>query len=140
MPPHDARVDSPAKGGTVMRSHSPAAATDVVRARRFELVDEAGQVRAVLGNLAHDPHTYWPSLTLRNAQGRDRVWLAVHDFGPQLAFDLGGNTVAVLEVQDPHAESSAPGVSLTVCDADGAPAFGWHIGLNGDVEFHGPTS
>ena len=120
---------------------SPAMPAEFVRARRFELVDDAGQVRAVLGNLAHDSHAaYWPSLTLRNAHGRDRVWLAVHDFGPQLAFDLGGNTVAILQVDDPQAGSSEPGVHLTVCDADGAPVFGWHVSLEGDVDFEGPTS
>ena len=120
---------------------SPAVPTEVVRARRFELVDDAGQVRAILGNLACDSHAaYWPSLTLRNAQGRDRVWLAVHEAGPQLSFDLGGNTVAILEVHDPQAGSSAPGVHLTVCDADGAPVFGWHVNLEGEVEFEGPTS
>lgn len=123
------------------RNDSPAVPTDVVRARRFELVDDSGQVRAVLGNLAHNSHAaYWPSLTLRNAHGRDRVWLAVHEFGPQLAFDLGGNTVAVLEVHDPQPESSAPGVSLTLCDANGAPLFGWDVNGEGDVEFRGPTS
>lgn len=120
---------------------SPAAPADVVRARRFELVDDSGQVRAVLGNLARDAHAaYWPSLTLRTAYGRDRVWLAVHDYGPQLAFDFGGNTVAILEVHDPQPESSAPpGVSLTLCDADGGPVLGWDVNGEGDVEFRGPA-
>lgn len=119
---------------------SPAPA-DVVRARRFELVDEAGSVRAVFGNLARDSDAdYWPGLTLRNASGRDRVWLMVHDLGPELVFDLGGNVVAVLEVLDPGTETSTPGVNLTVCDANGAPVFGWHVSVDGDIELLGPTS
>ncbi|MGH2754215.1 MAG: hypothetical protein ACRDLB_07240 [Actinomycetota bacterium] len=119
---------------------SPAAPTNVVRARRFELVDDSGQVRAVLGDLATDPDAYWPGLTLRSASVRDRVWLMVHNLGVELAFDLGGNIVAVLGVLDPGTETPVPGVSLTVCNADGVPVFGWHVNAEGNVEFLGPTS
>lgn len=124
------------------RTSDPSPApTDVVRARRFELVDEGGKVRAVLGNLARDTDAdHWPGLVLRNSSGRDRAWLMVHNLGVELAFDLGGNTVAVLEVHDPGAETLNPGVSLTVCDADGAPVLGWHVNPQGDVEFRGPTA
>ena len=119
----------------------PPAPADIVRARRFELVDDRGRVRAVLGNLVrYADDAFWPGLTLRNAHGRDRVWLMVHDLGPELCFDLGGNTVAEVGVLDPGPDTAVPGVSLTVCDADGAPVFGWHIDLQGDVEFRGPTS
>jgi hypothetical protein len=119
---------------------SPRAPADVVRARRFELVDDLGNVRAVLGNLAHDPDAdYWPGLTLRNAHGRDRVWLMVHNLGPELVFDMGGNSVVILEVHDPGTDASVPGVSLTVCDADAKPVYGWHVSV-GDVDFRGPSS
>lgn len=122
-----------------MSDPSPVPA-DVVRARRFELVDDAGQVRAVLGNLARDGDAdYWPGLVLRSTAGRDRVWLMVQHLGPELAFDAGGNSVAILEVHDPGNEGSAPGVGLTLCDADGAPVLGWHVSAGGELELRAPT-
>jgi hypothetical protein len=119
----------------------PPAPADVVRARRFELIDDSGRVRAVLGNLAREgDDAYWPGLALRDASGRDRVSLMVHNLGPELAYDFGVNIVIVLGVLDPGTEGPVPGVNLTVFDADGRPVLGWHGNADGAVDFRGPTS
>ena len=56
---------------------------DVIRARRFELVDDDGHTRAVLGRLADGS----PHIVLADTDGRMRcaVWLAPNGT-PSLAF------------------------------------------------------
>ncbi|MFA9479947.1 hypothetical protein ACERK3_16810 [Phycisphaerales bacterium AB-hyl4] len=57
---------------------------DVVRAQRFEVVDEQGRVRAVLSTLRGGGH---PTLTFLDAEGNDRINLhAVPHRGPMMEF------------------------------------------------------
>lgn len=122
-------------------SDSPDAPVDVVRAGRFELVDDGGEVRAVLGNLAlESDDDYFPGLTLRSAYGQDRVTLLVHPGGPDLEFWAAGNAVAVLGVVDEHHHAGAPGPRLVLCDEYGQVAFGWRVSPDGEVEALGPGS
>jgi hypothetical protein len=71
--------------------------TEVVRAQRFEMVDEKGRVRAVLGLLGSGEDDVY-GLRVQDEHGRARVWVA-HD-GPcaEVGLDHDGNTVAALTV------------------------------------------
>lgn len=116
-------------------TNDPHAPLDVLRARRVELVDDLGEARIVLGNLALDvDDDYWPGVAIRSPEGRDRAWLMLHADGVQLEFDMGGNVVAGLGVLDPGGESFDPGARLVLCDADGAVVVGWHISIDGTWE------
>lgn len=118
-------------------SDSRRAPLEVVRSKRFELVDDRGQVRAVLGNLALDDEAYLPGLTLLTPGGRERVWLIVHEQGPELGFDMGGNNVLVLGVIDPGRGTLRPGPYLTLCDPDGGVVREWRVDLDGELEIRG---
>ena len=84
--------------------HSP---VELVRARRFELVDEVGRVRAVLGDLSHDADE--PGLVLRARDGSERVALFLADVGPKLALAMDGNQALELGVDDVGTEALEPG-------------------------------
>jgi hypothetical protein len=71
---------------------------DVVRARRFELVDAKGDVRAVLGVVADESEASLASLTLIDSAGYPRVVLATVDETASLSFWDRGNTAASLGV------------------------------------------
>lgn len=119
--------------GTSDPTSAPSA---VVRARRFELLDDLGEVRAVLGNLAWEADTdYWPGLVLRDPGGRDRVCLMVHDMGPELEFNAEGSTVLLLGVHDLDSEAVAPGSHLKLCDSSGAVVAEWRVDPDGDLDF-----
>ncbi|MCH8236226.1 MAG: hypothetical protein IIC29_08910 [Chloroflexi bacterium] len=81
-----------AREANVVRAHKewlasldfdPAEVPDVVRAKRFELVDDDGHTRAVIGRLADGS----PHVVLADADGRMRcaIWLAPNGT-PSLAF------------------------------------------------------
>lgn len=107
----------------------------MIQARRFELLDDDGNARIVLRNLARHPDDgYWPGLVIRSPEGRDRVWLMLHSTGVDLEFDLGGNTVAVLGVLDPGEQTPYPGVHFVMCDPDGTPVVEWRVYDDGTWE------
>lgn len=106
----------------------PSAPPDLVQSRRFELVDDLGQARLVLGNLALEADDdYWPGLVIRDVDGHDRVRLMLHDNGVDLEFGIGGNTVAILGVIDPEGGFPDPGARLALCDLGGTPIVGWRV-------------
>ena len=86
-------------GYTVGRTKASSAGAEVVRAKRFELVDSKGQAYAVLAfqpNLALE--TMGPGLALHDAGGRIRALLSLNAGGnPSLRlWDEGGGMRAVL--------------------------------------------
>jgi hypothetical protein len=82
----------------------------VVTARRFELVDEQGQSRAVMAMTKEGT----PALVLSDAAGKGRAWLTLRaDGSPRLDFrDASGRLRAVV------GEST-----ITLCKRDGAVAW-----------------
>ena len=92
---------------------------EVVRARRIELVDSSGRARLTIGDLGR-----WPGagelvgLSLRDAEGHERLLLGLDGLGPSLTLVEGGNVVLHLSVDD-----AAPGggASITVADNLGRP-------------------
>jgi hypothetical protein len=93
--------------------------SEVVRARRIELVDAEGRTRLLLGDLGQ-----WPGggemvgLSMRDEHGHERLLLGLDALGPSLAFVEEGNVVLHLAVDD-----AAPGggASLSMADSRGRP-------------------
>lgn len=81
-----------------------AEASDVVRTRRIEVVDDEGRVRVLIGLLGEGEGPVF-GLVVEDAWGRTRVW-AVHDgTAGEFGLDGEGRTVAALSVDDsgdPH--------------------------------------
>lgn len=106
----------------------------VVRASRFEVVDGEGRVRAVFGLLDTVPgRPPDVGLTLLDADGRRRLWVAIEPTGPVVVVDQGGNAALELGVHDPGEDGSHVGAYIVVADRDGRPAAGWRVADDGTV-------
>lgn len=102
--------------------------TEVVRARRFELIDGSGRVRAVLGSTPRrgDQEEVF-GLELFDSHRSARAWLSHEErFGAQLAFAISGNQVLIIGTSDLEADIPA-GARVTVCDLEGASVIDWHM-------------
>lgn len=123
-------------------SDNPTTAPGVARATRVELVDADGAVRAVLGALdTPDPRSPVYGLALLDEAGRPRVWLSLDRTGPNLVFDLAGNNLLSLGVNDPAADALHVGAYVHVADIDGTAVFGCAVEDDGSVlaRLGGPT-
>lgn len=92
-----------------------AAPEPLVRARRFELVDDYGRVRAVVGDV--DPsggESYAPGFALYSDEGKERVALFLGVCGPSFAMDMAGNDALLMGVRDPDSPAWTPGPFLTL--------------------------
>ena len=123
-------------------SDTPTAVPGVVRATRVEVVDPGGRIRAVLGPL-DTPNPAAPvfGLALLDEGGRPRVWLSLDATGPAAVFDLAGNNIITLGVNDPTPDALHVGGYLHVTDLDGTPVLGWQVEEDGSVlaRHGGPT-
>jgi hypothetical protein len=115
-------------------------AVDLVRSRRVELVDDAGRVRAILGNLGGEEERALFGLALVDDNGRQRVWLSLDENGPALAFDQSGNTAIHLGVNDAAPDATHVGAVLHLCDARGNPALSWRVEDDGSVTMRASES
>jgi hypothetical protein len=105
---------------------------DVVQARRIEVLDDDGRVRVVVGRLeAPDPAIEVFGVALLDHNGRPRVWLALDATGPSQVFDLNGNNLIAVGVNDPTADALHVGAFLHVNDLDGLPVYGWEVDETG---------
>lgn len=105
---------------------------EVVRARRFELVDADGAVRAVLGDLGAGRGEVF-GLALLGAQGWARVRIELGPLGPTVALDQDGNDVIALGVHDAVADALRPGAHLQLSDRHGRPVLGWQVEADGSM-------
>lgn len=115
-------------------SDTPTTEPGVVRATRVEVVDEGGRIRAVLGPL-DTPNPAAPvfGLALLDGDGRPRVWLSLDATGPAVVFDLAGNNIITLGVNDATPDALHVGGYLHVTDLDGTPVLGWQVEEDGSV-------
>lgn len=105
------------------------APVEVVRARRIELVDAQGTVRAVVGDL-EEPDVGGEGtfgFGVLDAASRLRVWLALGPSGPVLVFDQDGNVALELGISDPADDLRHPGAHFFLASAEGEPRIGWRI-------------
>lgn len=115
-------------------SDIPTTTPGVVRATRVEVVDPGGRIRAVLGPLdTPNPASPVFGLALLDDGGRPRVWLSLDPNGPAAVFDLAGNNIITLGVNDPTPDALHVGGYLHVTDVDGTPVFGWQVEEDGSV-------
>jgi hypothetical protein len=119
---------------------------EALSARRFELVDASGRVRAVLGNLSDSLSVWAPGIALLDEEGHERLSLMLGSTGPLLSFADAGVTALELGVLDrtptvaaddsgPVDEEStvAPGPFVVLCDPSGTPRWSVRIGPDGHV-------
>jgi hypothetical protein len=123
-------------------SDTPMTEPGVVRATRVEVVDDGGRLRAVLGPLdSPNPESPVFGLTLLDPDGRARIWLTLDAAGPALVFDLAGNNIITLGVNDPTADALHVGGYFHMTDFDGTHVLGWQVDDDGTVlsRLGGPT-
>src|SRR5688572_14401927 len=103
---------------------------EVLRARRFELVDGEDRVRARLvvePRQEGGPLADRVGLELFDSRGSARGWLVDEGAaGVQLALAVGGNLVLILHAASPTIEVDG-GVSIALCDPTGAVVLGWEV-------------
>lgn len=124
-----------------MTSHHAPNDDGAIRARRFEVVDDEGNIRAVFGMLpAIAPVGESVGFEITHPSGPVGASCAVGEAEGWLALTLGGNTVAHLGVVS-DVDASGPQVVLVVCAADGAPVAGWRVDDDGSLtRVHAPPS
>lgn len=109
---------------------APEADAGVLRARRLEIVDDQGRIRA---SIAADRDPYEGDVTvgleLLDEDGTARAWLVDVCGVAQLALALGGDQVAVLESVS-HDDGTST-VALVLCDASGRPVVRWAVQSDG---------
>ena len=113
---------------------------EVVAARRFELVDPAGQVRAVVGDVSRRAEVW--GLNLMDQQGHERLLVALLDIGPLISLVEAGNVVAEFGLADATEDAVVPGPSLRLMRPGRTVALGWRVGPDRPVvsegEYSGP--
>lgn len=76
-----------------------AEASDVVRTRRIEVVDDEGQVRVVLGYLGEGDGPVY-GMSLRDEHGHERLWVLHDRADAEVGLCHRGNIAAALTVSE----------------------------------------
>lgn len=76
-----------------------AEATEVVRTRRIEVVDDRGRVRVMIGMVGLGEGPIF-GLVVQDENGRDRAWVQHEGPAAEVGLDHEGDTVAALRVDD----------------------------------------
>lgn len=103
---------------------------DVVRAHRFELVDDRGHIWAVLEHGVDDEGGPRAWLRLFD-DNHEQVTLTADSSGPRLSLAMGGNTVAELGGNSQRSLDAA--VSLVLCDGMGQAIIRWLVSADGKL-------
>lgn len=109
-----------------------------VQASRFELVDPAGNVRAVIGQLgagAGSGEMY--GLSLRDEAGTERLALTLDAHGPTLVFLQVGNVALQLGVDDPVLPGDHAGAFVTIATREGRPLLKLRAARDGTLLVEG---
>ncbi|MBC5825964.1 MAG: hypothetical protein GIW99_03930 [Candidatus Eremiobacteraeota bacterium] len=124
----------------------------VVRARRFELEDDSGKVRAILGcaqdgapsfrllDERNEPRVVLsieegkPRMRLLDSKGAVRICIILRDDSPGIEFVDGSGTRRMLMYLRPHDDEAADMVFL---GADGKPRLGLTTTKEGAILFEG---
>jgi hypothetical protein len=100
----------------------------VLQTERVEVVDGAGRVRLVVGDLApRRSDDCLPGVALRDREGAERASLLLRNEGPELAFAMAGEDALVLGVDDEGGDATRPGPYLQLLDAEGDVVDGWRV-------------
>jgi hypothetical protein len=93
---------------------------EVVRARRFELVDDDGRTIAVLGDIGGSSNAPFVGLALLDKAGAKRMWIGLDHTGPSLMCATEGNAVLAIGVNDPETDCLLPGPYIQLMHTDGS--------------------
>lgn len=105
-----------------------------MRARRFEVVDDEGRTRVVIGPVeSPDPDEAVSGMVLFDERRRPRITVAVGRDAAWTVIELGGNALVHVGVNDPESDAIGARAFLYLCDMDGVPVAGWRIGEDGSV-------
>ena len=99
--------------------HEPETA-EVLQCSRIEVVDDDGQVRIVLGNIAVSDD-FEPGIAILDENGSERISIALFAQGPQLSIAADGTGVIDLFVSDRGPETGIGSANLVVADGTGRP-------------------
>jgi hypothetical protein len=107
---------------------------EVQSARRFELLDASGRVRAVLGDLSPSTSSDWfPGISLLDEEGHERLSLMLTASGPLLSFAEGGNVALELGLHDlAFPETTNAGPFVVLCDHRGRARWAVRIDADGN--------
>jgi hypothetical protein len=94
-----ALFEQPPARPTPLGGADVAEVSDVVRARRIEVVDDEGRVRVVIGLLGQGDSPIF-GLVVQDESGHGRGWVQHDGAAAEVGLDFGGNTVAALNVSD----------------------------------------
>ncbi|MGE3448829.1 MAG: hypothetical protein AB7H92_14755 [Microbacteriaceae bacterium] len=106
---------------------------NVVRARRFELIDGAGRVRARLATTAVNGDGSGGDAVALELLGETGVSLTAGPHVAQLMLEVGGNQVLIVEAGIQRA-GVAGGSAITLCDGDGVPIVSCRVDPAGHVD------
>lgn len=128
---------SVASGGVDAISLSPVnPPVDPLPSRNFEIADANGVVRVVLGLIGSGsdemPEIY--GLSLRGADGAERVALSIDEQGPTLVFVRGGNIAIQLGVDDPFLPGDHTGAFITLANDQGTPLLQVSVADDGSLQ------
>jgi hypothetical protein len=122
-----------------MTDEEPASPAPTVRATRMEIVDPAGRVRLLVGNLGPQTESDGPyGVAVLDPHGRQRIWVALHETGPALAVDQQGNVAIQLGVDDETADAMHVGAYLHLADSRGVPVASWRVERDGSLTLNTP--
>lgn len=92
---------------------------EILQAKRFELLDDDGQTRAVMGRLGEHEGEGFYGLGLFDTTGT-RVEFVTGPCGPLLTVMAGGTEVLLFGI-DEGEDAVLPGAKLVLCDPQGVP-------------------
>jgi hypothetical protein len=126
-------------GKRQQRGRSRVRTAPVLRARRFELVDDRGRVRAVLGDVRGDFESSGWGLELYDDAGSARLVVLLAPWGPLISIAAAGNAVLELGHSDPGTDVSGCWSFLQFMDAGGSCSASIRVDASGAVEVLGIT-
>lgn len=107
--------------------------SDVVRTRRFELLDDRDRLRAVIETGDGDEGSIETGLRILDARGSERLLVAHMAWGAVISLAHEGDTVLEIECMDDLASNAYPGSKILLCDGGSTPVMRWFVGLDGQV-------
>ncbi|MHB8467988.1 MAG: hypothetical protein ACYDH6_19870 [Acidimicrobiales bacterium] len=111
--------------------------SQTIRAERIEIVDQAGHVRLIVGDLGLPSTPGAPyGVAVLDDRGRQRLWIGLHDTGPALVVEREGNMAVQLGVDDDTPDAMHVGAYLHLANEHGDPAATWRVESDGSVTVH----
>lgn len=106
---------------------------EVVQARRLEIVDDEGRVRAVLG-MTETSGSEPVECSFRDPSGQEIVLIRLDDDGASLSLSFRGDVVVHLGVHGPGSDAHGVRSFLHLAGDGGIAGVGWRVSPTGGVD------